>query len=566
MNKQQRWVVFAALAASLVACSSGETPPGSGSAGSSGSAAGNTSGAGAGGAASTPGSSSSVPCAPGIAPTSQVPRMKDAAYDRVVRDLLGLETLASAGNAAPSSLLAADYDGSLTDIAWNGYLSAAAKIAAEVMAGPNRSKFMACDPAASACLVDTIRGFGRKAFRRPLTDAEVQSFQRLDKLTPKGTPAEVAEAVLFAFLASPSFILLPELAQQKQGEAFQLSSYEVAARLSFLLWGSVPDDELAAAADSGQLSTQAQIAGQAQRLLKSEKARPVSAAFHRFYAGVEPASHWVNNTEHFTGTYPKYSTAAYAPMMAELDSFFQEVALQGGTFRDLFLSNVGFVSAETAPLYGLDSVNFSEPQRVELDATRRPGFLTRLAFLSTFSKFDATSPILRGAFVSGRVLGINPGTPDPNALKTPIPPGSYATRRQQIEALTANEPCKSCHGKFINPAGFVLERYDAVGSWQDTDPLGGVIDSSADVYFSATNTKTIASPLELMSELAASPEARRHYAEQWVSYATGRVANANDACIAETLAGKLADPAYPLVNMIADYTQADAFRLRSVGN
>lgn len=493
--------------------------------------------------------------------------MKDSAYDGVVRDLLGVTTLASASNQPPSSLLAPDSDGAITDIGWNGYLSAAEKIAAEVMAGSNKSKFISCDASQTSCLTDTVKAFGRKAFRRPLTDAEVTSFLRLASLTPKGQPAEVAEAILYAFLASPSFILLPELAQDKSGNSIKLSSYEVATRLSFLLWGTVPDDTLNKAADGGQLTTKDQIVAQAQRMLKNSKASAVVSNFLRYYAGIEVGSHWVNNSSHDSSKYPSYTDASYAPAMAELDAFFQDVVLNGGTFRDLFLSSSGFVTKDTAALYGLKPASYStQPTKVQLDSTQRPGFLTRVGFLSTFSKYDVTSPILRGAFVSGRILGINPGTPDPSFAKLSPPAGNYTTQRQAIAALTANQPCSSCHGVTINPPGFVLERYNAVGSWQDKDPLGGAIDGTADVVFSKTDTKTIANPLEMMTAIAGLPEAKRHYAEQWVAFASGRVPNANDTCIVDQISKNMADASYPVLNAIADYTQADSFRLRTVAN
>jgi hypothetical protein len=221
-------------------------------------------------------------CIMGVPATSQVPRLANAEYDATVRDLLGVTSLTTAGSMPPSSLLVPDFDGSLTDIAWNSYLVAAQTIAAEVMAGPGKASFIACDAAAPNCLADTIRSFGRKAFRRPLTDAEVSSFLRLDDLTPKGTPAEVAEAILHAFLASPSFITLAELAQTPEGAAIALSPHEVATRLSMLLWGSVPDDALNAAADAGALTTREQILAQAQRMVPlREKSGPVVAAFHR---------------------------------------------------------------------------------------------------------------------------------------------------------------------------------------------------------------------------------------------------------------------------------------------
>ena len=545
--------------------SSGKGGDSGGSAGSSGSGSGSAGNAGSSGTGGT--YTIGLACSPGVPPTSQIPRMKSSAYDAVVRDLLGVTTLASAGNQPPSALLSPDSDGAITDIAWNGYLSAAEQIAAAVMAGSNKSKFISCDPSTESCLTSTIKTFGRKAFRRPLTDTEVQSFMRFNSLTPKGQPAEVAEAILYAFLASPSFILLPELAQDKEGNNIKLTSYEIATRLSFLLWGTIPDDQLSQAADSGQLATKEQIAAQAQRMLKSEKAKAVVANFVRYYAGIENSSHWVNNNSHDSSIYPAFTDASYAPAMAEIDAFFQDVVLNGGGFKDLFLSNNGFVTKDTAALYGLDASSYdTDLKKVALDASRRPGFLTRVGFLSTFSKYDVTSPILRGAFISGRVLGVDPGTPDPKFAKTPIPEGDYKTMREAIDALTINEPCHSCHGTVINPSGYVLEHYNSVGMWQDKDPLGGDIDGTDDVRFSARLTKTITNPLDMMKEIAALPEAKHHYAEQWVAFATGRVPNENDACTVAELSDNMAKDGYPLLSVIADFTQADSFRLRAVEN
>lgn len=491
--------------------------------------------------------------------------MKDAAYDAVVNQLLGVTAV---DGDLPSKALAPDYEGSMTAIAWDGYLKLAEKIAADVMAGPNKSQFIACDPAVGTCLTDTIKTFGRKAFRRPLTPAEVTSFERFSKVSPPGTPTEIAETILFAFLASPSFIMLPELSPEKNldGTANMLTSFEAATRLSFLLWGTVPDAELNAAADSDQLKTKEQISAQAHRMLASEKVAPAVARFHRAYLGVEAGSHWLNNREH-APKFTKFTAASHAPVLAEMDLFFKDVAMKGGTLKDLFLSNVGFVTRDTAALYGLDPASYgTEPVRVELDANQRPGFLTRAGFLSTFSGYEATSPILRGAFISGRILGVNPGEPSDDALKTPIPAGNYTTRRQQIEALTGNSPCNSCHAVFINPAGFVLERYDTIGSWQDTDQLSGPINGTADVYLGPSGVKTISTPIDMMKELAVLTQVQRHYAKQFVAFATGRAANPNDECSVDLLTSKLGQANYPVLNLLADYTEVDSFRMRTVGN
>lgn len=505
-------------------------------------------------------------CTPGIPATTQIRRMLNREYDAVVRDLLGVSSLTTAGGGPPSSVLVPDYEGSLTDIAWNGYLVAGRTIASEVMAGAQRSRYLDCDPAEDGCLTETIRKFGRKAFRRPLTDAEVERFERLITLEPAGTPEEIAEAILYAFLVSPSFITVPELAQERDGDAFQLSPHEVAARLSFLLWGSVPDDELNAAADSGQLATKEQILTQAKRMVQDrQKASPIVTAFHRFYADIRQGSHW-GTLDHDATKYPNYSPAAVAPMMAEIDAFFEEVAFGGGTVRDLFLSNVGFVNQHTAPLYGLEASAFGpELTRVELDPTTRPGFLTRVGFLSSYSAYAATSPILRGAYIAERIIGVEIKAPPPGATDTPIPEGDYKTNREIFETLTAPGECAGCHRRLINPPGFVLEHYNAVGTWQTTDPLGGPIDGTADVYFGEDNVQTITSPYELMTELGESPEIQRRYVEAWVSFATGRSPNSNDACVVDQLNTKLSKEGYTVLDLLTELTQADSFRLRTVG-
>lgn len=500
-------------------------------------------------------------CVPGIPATSQIPRLLNRQYDAVVQDLLGVTTLASHGDKPPSALLAPDHPGSMTESMWQAYFAAAEAIAAEVMAGPNRSRFIGCDPAASGCLEATIRTFGRKAFRRPLLEEEVQSFLRLTTVEPPGTPDEIAEAILVAFLVSPSFLMIPELAQEREGSAIKLSSHEVAARLSFLLWDSVPDDTLNAAADAGQLSTKQQIFAQAQRMIDvRDKAARVVVAFHRYYAGIRPGSFW-GAVDHDTTKFPHYSQEAVAPMMAEMDAFFEDVAFQGGTFEDLFLSNVGFVNEHTAPLYGLNPASYgAELTRVALDAHERPGFLTRVGFLSSHSYYDATSPIRRGAFIT-RLLGVDVGPPVPEH-STPIPSTGFTTQRQAVEAMTSQATCAACHAGVLDPPGFVLERYDAVGKVQTIDPLGGAIDGTADVYFGHDNVKTITTPLELMTEISATPDAIRHYAERWVSFATGRQPNSNDACVVNELSTKLSTDGYTILDLFVDLTRADFFRLR----
>jgi hypothetical protein len=502
-------------------------------------------------------------CAPGIPATSQIRRLLNRQYDAVVRDLLGVTGLAGAQNGPPSALLYPDHDGATTAEAWRLYQEVAEEIAAKVMAGPERSKFITCDPAAAGCLTDTIRSFGRKAFRRPLTDAEVARFEKLGQTEPPGTPEEVALVTLVGFLISPSFLQIPELGSEVEGDAIKLTQYEVATRLSLLIWDSIPDDVLNAAADSGELATKAQILAQAERMIQvREKAAPVVTAAHRSWLSVGDGSSLWRKGRHDPSLFPLYTDAAERAFAVELDRFFEEVAYEDGTFADLFLSDVGFVNRDTAAIYELDPEEYdAEPSLSRLDPEQRPGLFTRGAFLSSFSRYTGTSITQRGAFITVKVLGVDPGPPSPDEISTPEPQGVFLTEREVVEALTSAPSCRGCHAILDGP-GIVLENYDAIGKWQTVDRRGGPIDPTASVSLGLDEVKTITSSRELMEELSRSSRARSIYAQKWVSFATGRQPNPHDACVVEELHGRLTEDGYTILQLLGDLTQTESFRLR----
>ena len=530
-----------------------------------------TTGVGTGGASTVPPDGMLLPdgpCVQGVPVTTQIPRLLNRQYENVVHDLLGVTALD--GGPVSASLIG-DFTGAMTAPAWQLYQQVAEKIAAQVMAGPDKAKFISCDPAAAGCLNTTIKTFGRKAFRRPLTDEEVASFETLSKVTPAGTAAEVAEATLNAFLISPSFLLIPELNVEAEGTAIKLSQQEVASRLSFLLWGSVPDEALNTAADGSQLQTKEQILAQAQRMIgMREKTGLLVASFHEDWAQMNNSSgHWFKS-DHDPAKFTAYTPAAKTSFRTELARFFEEVAYSNGSFSDLLLSNVAFVNKDNAAIYGLDPLQYTADfQKVTLDAaaTPRPGFLTRAGFLSSYSNYSATSPILRGAFIATSLLSLNPGAPVEGALDKTVM-GTFTTQRAYIEALTqAEQPCQGCH-QILNPLGFALENYDAIGKWQTTDLRGGAIDASVTTVSADLGdgmAKAISSPVQLMQEIAKMPKAQELYAKSWVSYAYGRNANANDQCVVDSLQLKLTPGGYSILSLLGDLTQADSFRLRVRG-
>jgi hypothetical protein len=551
-----------------------------GVAGCSGVISGGSSGAGAGSGSGNGGGTSSgsggngvaqaITCSPGIPATTQLRRILNTQYDATVRDLLGVTSVTTAeGTGVPSSVLYADFTGPMVPDAWRIYQDVGAAIAKQVMGSSTlKSNFITCDPAASGCLMQTIQTFGRKIFRRPLTTDEVTRFQGLGQGTPTGTPAEVAEATLFAFLVDPSFLYLVETnttAAASPSGALQLSSYEVAARLSYMIWGSAPDATLSAAADANQLQTKDQILAQAQRMVAlRDKTAPQLSAFHDHWVQMDNSGqHWWH-IDHDTTAFPLYSVAGRPSYQAEMDDFFAEVA-STGTYKDLFLSNVGFVNKDNAAIYGLDPSKYGTTlTKVQLDPEQRPGFMTRVGFLSSYSHYSDTSPILRGAFIVIYMLGVNVPPPPPGAAMTPQPPGNYKTNREKVTALVqmTGSDCVSCHTNVINPPGFVLENFNSIGQWQTMDQLGGPIDATATVNFGGGNSQNVTSVKQLMQGIADSAAGRATYSQYWVAYAYGRDPNPQDQCIADQIATNLATGTYPIVNVLSDLTQADSFRLR----
>lgn len=552
--------------------------PGAGNSGVAGNGTVGSGGSSSSGAGTGAGGSDTPPlpvgtCMPGIPVTTQIPKLLNRQYETVVRDLLGVTGLSADD-------LPGDFTGAMTATAWQAYKKTAAKIAAEVMSGANKSKFIGCDPAEAACLKTTIETFGRKAFRRALRPEEVEAFESLNNTTPKGTPAQVAEAILETFLISPSFLLIPELATEAAGtEAdgvtprFKLSSQEVAAKLSFLIWGSIPDDMLNAAADANQLQTPEQIRAQALRMVQDRsKAGPFIASFHREWAQMNNSSgHWFNG-DHDVAKFPDYKPELKETHKRELDAFFEEVAYTNGSFQDLLLSNVAFVNKDNAPIYGLNPADYgADLQRETLEG--RPGMLTRAGFLSSYSNHAASSPILRGAFIAVELLALPVGAPDPSAVMMTAQ-GTFMTQRAYVEALTEapGSACSGCHSA-VNPPGYVLEKFDAIGKVQSKDPRGGVIDGSvttATVNFGLDATgaavkKEITSPEQLMQEIVKIPAAQERYARAWVAYAYGRSMNAYDQCVVDVAKTQLAAGGYTILNLLADLTQADSFRMRVRG-
>jgi hypothetical protein len=255
------------------------------------------------------------------------------------------------------------------------------------------------------------------------------------------------------------------------------------------------------------------------------------------------------------------------PLLSEETTRFFDHIVFGlnGTFRDIMTSPIAFVNSTLAPLYGLSASAYgADLTMATLDAAQRPGMLTRAGFLTAYSLFNRPSAILRGAFVQKEVLCTVIGTPPPDAEGTPLPTEGLLTNRERTDAQTAGDACAGCHHGLINPTGFAFESFDAIGAWQTNEKdTNAAINTAASVPIGA-NVVDVAGAAELVNAIADSPEAQKCYAQRWVQFAYAREVNSADTCTVETLATNLTRDGYTVQNLIADLTQAQSFRYRTL--
>lgn len=520
--------------------------------------AGGSDGAGQGGSGSTdPG---------GIPVASRIPRLSHTQYDNTIQDLFNAPQL------TPSSALPPAAVGSLDERAWTGYKESATALAKQAVSTPAiLDAILPCAPAGdeAACAKSFIQDFGLRAFRRPLSDKEVATFEglfaRRAELTAGGQFNDGVELLLEAFLQSPSFLTRAELSTQVSKDKIPLNSYEVASRLSYTLTNSMPDRELLDAAAADRLTTAEGIRAQAERLLKLPRARAAVQNFHEHWLQMQGSegSRWTDFVRD-EALYPDFSPETLPYLKQETLRFIDYIVFekQGG-YQALLTDNTGFVNNRTAPLYGLNAADFgADLTQTPLDPTQRSGLLTRVGFLASHAQVVRTSPILRGALIQKHILCRSIGTPPPGAEMTPLPAVTkdVVTTRQRVALQTSPEECNFCH-KIINPTGFAFEHYNAVGAWQTQD-TGVDVDATGTALI-GTREVPYAGGVEFSALVSTAPEAHRCYAKNWVEFAYGRRAKGSDTQIIASLGQKLNTPSYSILQLLLDLVQTETFRSRA---
>lgn len=380
----------------------------------------------------------------------------------------------------------------------------------------------------SACTASFINGFGLRAFRRPLTSEEQATYTAfVEEMTATIDYEAAIELALAAFLQAPQFMYRVEL-----GESGVVTPFEMASRLSFLLWQSIPDSVLLGAAASGQLSSAADIEEQARRMIAMPQAREAMVDFHRQWLGFDH----ILEAEHVAkdpATYPDWDPALISSMREEADRFVEHVMFEeGGTIEALLTSRTSFVDSRLANLYGLSPV--SDWMQVELPANERSGILTRANFLAAQAHGLTGSPILRGVFVNERLLCVNFGAIPDNADTSepePDPTAGPQTNRMAFEERTARSECQVCHTR-IDGIGFTFENYDASGAFRDIDNTLPV--DASGVLINTDVDGEVVGAVELSEQIATSETLSDCVARNWVRYTLGRAAQSEDACFVQT--------------------------------
>ncbi len=522
-----------------------------------------TGGVGPGGGGTT----GTQPCTAGNPPAmTRVFRLTHRQYDNAIRTLTGLDMRPSIDFPADQNQAGFDrgIDLQVGDALGKSYRNAAETVAAAVVANATAfSKVVGCDAAAGdTCATSFIASFGRRALRRPLSDAEKTSFLSMfgmGSALVDGTADNFhkgVQVVLEAMLQSPNFIHRIEMSNQASSGLIQLGGFELASRLSFFLVNGPPDDTLLDAAERGDLSTADGVATQARRLVSTDAARETVRDFHHQWLVMDNYANKLTKDSKYPTVTPDL-----APVLAdETERFIAEVTFtQGKGWQSLMTAPFTFVNQTTAPLYGVSGSFSSSLQRVDLPATQRAGLFTQIGFLATHAYSNQSSPIHRGAYIQRSVLCAAIPDPPPNIPELP-PLMATQTTRQQVDMHTAPSECSGCHHLLINPVGFGFENYDQAGVWR-TMENGASIDATGTLAGTAAKT-AFTNGVSAAEAIANSPEARACYGATWTRYAYGRAEAASDDCAISVLGAYLADDNYKVTDLMVDLTRTRAFMFR----
>ncbi len=488
------------------------------------------------GGTGTPSVASSA-CTGPAAGEAPLRRLTNQQYDNALRDLfapvlVGTPSgLLSSGDARVGPF-SSNAGVAISELGVQDYGAAADDVASKVAAA--LTQVLPCDPAAGeeTCARAYLAKLGRRAYRRTVEADELNGLVALYRAGRAGkTFADGVRVALTAVLQSPHFLYHIELGKpDARGATTPLTAFEVASRLSFLFWNSIPDDPLLVAAERNGLDV-AGVEQQARRLMASQRFRTAIEAFHVQWLELDMLEQVGDKDRKL---YPLYNPALKRLMASELGQFASHVILSaGGKMETLFTSPTTFVRGGLASVYELPAAPAGAGdawRQVELNPAQRAGFLTQVGFLARTSHADQTSPVIRGRIVRANVLCEPPPPPPPGVNDEPPGLDASLPTRQRFEKLAKGTDCFACH-RLMNPIGYTFENYDALGQWRDTEG-GMAVDASGEVVGSADAALAgrIVGAVDLGKRLGRSQTVARCMTTNWMRYALARELGAGDAC------------------------------------
>jgi mono/diheme cytochrome c family protein len=424
---------------------------------------------------------------------------------------------------------------------------------------PSRRRIFSCTPASAAeeagCARAILSSLARRAYRRPVTDADMAPILRLyGEGRAKGTFAAGIEQGLRLILASPKFLFRTETAPAA-GAVARVTDLELASRLSFFLWSSIPDDALLDLAAAGRLSEPAVLDRQVRRMLADPKSRALVDNF---------ASQWLmlrNLKGHIPtpGDFPNFDNELRQAFRTETEMFVESIMREDRSVLDLLNADYTFVDERLARHYGIPNIYGSHFRRVTLEREERRGLLGQGSILTVTSYPNRTSPVLRGKYILENILGTPPAPPpaDVPDLEDNAPGEEPRSLRARLELHRRSPTCASCH-RVMDPLGFALENFDGVGAWRVKEP-GGSIDPTGQL----ADGSSIDGPVALREALLTRPEMFvRTLTLKLMTYGLGRGIEYADRPLIRAIARDAATDGYRFSSIVLGIVKSAPFQMK----
>ena len=409
-----------------------------------------------------------------------------------------------------------------------------------------------------SCAGEIVHTLTRRAYRRPVTDDEVSRLTGLIAQAEQEGDSfeEGVRLVVQAVLLSPHFLFRVERDQDPREPmaAHPLSDHELASRLSYFLWADMPDDELFRLADEGRLGHLDVLDAQVRRMLEDPKSATLVDTFAAQWLQLRTLDRVKPDPERF----PQVDDELRHAMRRETELFVDAIIREDRSVLDLLDAPFTFLNGPLAHHYGISGVDGERFRRVSLDGEQRGGLLTQASILTVSSYPTRTSPVLRGKWVLDTLLGAPPPDPPENVpALDEAAVGSSASLRTQLEQHRANPSCAVCHDQ-IDPLGFGLERYDAVGAWRTHDGRFPIDDSGT-----LPDGTSFRGSRELKAILRAQADAfTRNLTERLLTYALGRGLETYDTVAVETIRNRAATDGYRFSSLVLGVVHSEPFRMR----